>query len=84
MFLTSWGLQKEKKNLQDIVRVVTGSKWVKYTPLRLFENETRALKELAKTNRKDKNIIFGNDTPIFSECLNEPRKQQGIDERVYN
>ena len=31
-----------------------------------------------------KEIIFGSDTPVFITCLNELRKQQAIDQHVYD
>ena len=41
-------------------------------------------KAIAETQRKCKEISFGNDTPICTECLNELKKQQIIDERAHN
>ena len=39
---------------------------------------------IVETQRKYKNIIFENDTPIYTECLNELRKRHIINERVHN
>ena len=41
-------------------------------------------KEIVETQRKYKDIIFGNYTPICTECLNELKKQQIIDKRSHN
>ena len=43
------------------------------------------LEEAIKDTIKDcKEIIFGSDTPIWMACLNELRKQQAIDQHVYD
>ena len=36
------------------------------------------------TIRGYKEIIFGSDTPVFVVCLDELRKQQIIDQKVYD
>ena len=43
------------------------------------------LEEAIKDTIKDyKEIIFGSDTLVCMACLNELRKQQTIDQHVYN
>ena len=45
----------------------------------------KELEEAIKDTVKEyKEIIFGSDTPICMACLNELRKQQIIDQHVYN
>ena len=41
-------------------------------------------KEIVEAQRNYKDIIFSNDTLSCTEYLNELKKQQIIDERVYN
>lgn len=40
-------------------------------------------KDIKCTIIKYKEVIFGVDTPIYTECLNRLQKQQVIDEIVY-
>ena len=43
------------------------------------------LEEAIKDSIKGyKEIIFGSDTPVCMTCLNDIKKQQAIDQRVYN
>ena len=45
----------------------------------------KELEEAIKDTVKEyKEIIFGSDTPICMACLNELRKQQIIDQHVYD
>ena len=51
-------------------------------------NCMKAKKELEEaikdTVKKYKEIIFGQDTPAYTACLDELRKQQAIDKKVYD
>ena len=41
-------------------------------------------KAIAETQLKYKDIFFGNDASIYTQCLNQLKKQQIIDERMHN
>ena len=45
------------------------------------EDLEEAIKE---TITKYKEIIFGSDTPTCMQCLDELRKQQAIDQKIYD
>ena len=45
------------------------------------EDLEEAIKE---TSTKYKEIIFGSDTPACMQCLDELRKQQAIDQKIYD
>ena len=56
-----------------------------WIPRRKFMKRKQELeKTIVEPERKYKDILFGNDTPICKECLNELKKQQIIDERSRN
>ena len=45
------------------------------------EELEEAIKDTIKGHKE---IIFGSDTPIFMACLDELRKQQAIDQHMYD
>ena len=54
-------------------------------PRRNCMKTKKELEEAIKdTIPKYKEIIFGLDTPVFTVCLDELRKQQTIDQKVYD
>lgn len=67
---------------KDIVKVVTRSKEVEYTPLKLHKNKTRNSKNI-ETQHKHMDIIFGNNSRMCKRCLNELWKQGKIEKCIY-
>ena len=53
--------------------------------MKTYNSITEELEEAIKDTIKEyKEIIFGSDTPVCMACLNELRKQQIIDQHVYD
>ena len=54
-------------------------------PLRICMKTKEELEEAIKDTIKGyKEIIFDSDTPVCMACLNKLRKQQAIDQHVYD
>ena len=51
---------------------------------KLYENKRKIEEAIKDTIKGYKEIIFGSDTPACMTCLNELRKQQAIDQHVYD
>ena len=53
--------------------------------MKTYNSIKEELEEVIKDTIKEyKEIIFGSDTPVCMACLNELRKQQIIDQHVYD
>ena len=53
--------------------------------MKTYNSIKEELEEAIKdTIKESKEIIFGSDTPVCMACLNELRKQQIIDQHVYD
>ena len=53
--------------------------------MKTYNSIKEELEEAIKDTIKEyKEIIFGSDTPVCMACLNELRKQQIIDQHVYD
>ena len=53
--------------------------------MKTYDSIKEELEEAIKDTIKEyKEIIFGSDTPVCMACLNELRKQQIIDQHVYD
>ena len=76
------GVTKLIINEQDVA--VRACKKVEYTPWKLHENKGSHEEDMKHTITKYKEIIFGSDTPSCMVCLDEPRKQQVIDQKIYD
>ena len=51
---------------------------------KLYENREELEEAIKDTIKGYKEIIFGSDTPTCMACLGELRRQQVIDQRVYD
>ena len=78
-FVTCLGFTKLVINEQDVA--VRTCKKVEHTLSKLYENKERAIKV---TITKYKEIIFGLDTFACMTYLDELRKQQVIDKKLYD
>ena len=59
-------------------------KKVKYTPSKLYEKKEELEEAIKENITRCKEIIFGSDTPTYMVCLDELRKQQAINQYVYD
>ena len=50
----------------------------------MYEKKEELEEAIKDTIKEYKKIIFGSDTPVCMACLNELRKQQAIDQLVYD
>ena len=76
------GVTKLIINEQDIT--VRTCKKVKYTRRNCMKIKEELEEAIKDTIKRYKEIIFASDTPVCMTRLDEPRKQQIIDQKIYD